>query len=104
MHRDEKKLGVRGTGDNHYQAVIKYCVGGEGGADSNDSSKFVVYFTFLFHVTGQKLLSCPLPPPLSRVSKLNRQEDFERETTCWREGEGKEGGDGGAKSYDGEKA
>ncbi len=41
------------------------------------------------------------PPPLpSGSSAGDTQEDWERETTCWRE----RGGCGGAKSYDGEKA
>ncbi len=51
------------------------------------------------------LLPRPLPPSLPSVnSTCDTQEDWERETTCWRE-RGKEWGlSWGAKSYDGEKA
>ncbi len=56
---------------------------------------------FLAVVYMKWLLSHPPPPVPLESSTGDTQEDWERETTCWRE-RGDEGG-GGAKSYDGEK-
>ncbi len=43
-------------------------------------------------------------PPPSPVMTGNTQEDNEKKETAWQLADGKEGGGGGAKSYDGEKA
>ncbi len=56
---------------------------------------------FIKDQASRRCMICLLPPASPVSLTDDTQEDWERETTCWRE---REGGGGGAKSYDGEEA